>query len=98
MPLLLQGRKTKMSSTTNRLVRAGCACILAGLLLASCKCGGEEGAPAAAKPAETGSPKIVAVESAFDFGKVKQGDEVTHVFKIRNEGTAELKIDKARGS
>jgi len=86
-----------MSSSTNRLVRAGCACLLAALLLPSCKCG-EEGAPAAVKPAATGSPKIVAVESAFDFGKVKQGDEVTHVFKIRNAGTAELKIDKARGS
>jgi hypothetical protein len=86
-----------MSSTTNRLVRAGCACLLAALLLASCK-SGEDGTSAAAKPAATGSPKIVAVESAFDFGKVKQGDEVTHVFKIRNAGTAELKIDKARGS
>jgi len=86
-----------MSSTTNRLVGAWCACLLAAVLLASCKCG-DEGAPAAVTPAETGNPKIVAVESAFDFGKVKQGEEVTHVFKIRNAGTAELKIEKARGS
>jgi len=87
-----------MSSTTNRWVRAGCVCLLATFLLASCKCG-EKSAPAAdAAPAETGSPKIVAAESSFDFGKVKQGDEVTHVFKIRNEGKAELKIEKARGS
>jgi hypothetical protein len=87
-----------MSSTTNRLVRAGCACLLAAALLASCKCGDEGAKDAGAKPAETGAPKIVAAESVFDFGKVKQGDEVTHVFKIRNAGTAELKIDKARGS
>jgi hypothetical protein len=87
-----------MSSTTKRAVWVVCACLLAALLLASCK-GGKEGAPAAdAKPAGTGSPKIVAVESAFDFGKVKQGDEVTHVFKIRNEGTADLMIEKAKGS
>jgi hypothetical protein len=87
-----------MSSTTNRAVWVVYACLLAALLLASCKCG-KEGAPAAdAKPAGTGSPKIVAAESAFDFGKVKQGEEVSHVFKIRNAGTAELKIEKARGS
>jgi hypothetical protein len=86
-----------MSRRTNSVARVGCACLLAALSLAACK-GEKEAAPAAAKPAEAGAPKIVAVESAFDFGKVKQGDEVTHVFKIRNEGTAELKIDKARGS
>jgi hypothetical protein len=51
-----------------------------------------------AKPAGAGAPKIVAVESAFDFGKVRQGEEVSHIYKIRNEGTAELKIEKARGS
>jgi hypothetical protein len=87
-----------MSSKTKRAVCVWCACLLAALLLASCK-GGGEGAPAAgAKPAVAGSPKIVAVESSFNFGKVKQGDEATHVFKIRNEGTGELKIEKARGS
>jgi hypothetical protein len=87
-----------MSGTTLRGIRTGCACLLAALLLASCKCG-EEAAPAAqAKAPEAGAPKIVAVEPSFDFGKVKQGDEATHVFKIRNEGTAELKIEKARGS
>jgi len=86
-----------MSSTTNRSLGAACACLLAAALLASCKCG-DEGATAAAKPAETGSPKIVAAEATFDFGKVQQGDEVSHVFKIRNAGTAELKIEKAHGS
>jgi thioredoxin-related protein len=45
-----------------------------------------------------GKPKIVAVEAEFDFGKVKQGAAVEHVFKIRNEGNAPLKIEKARGS
>ena len=87
-----------MSGTMKSGIRTGCACLLAALLLASCK-SGEEAAPAAeVKKAEAGAPKIVAVESSFDFGKIKQGDEATHVFKIRNEGTAELKIEKARGS
>ena len=87
-----------MSITTNRVVRAGCACLLAAVLATSCKCG-EEGATAAkADAGKAGTPKIVAVESSFDFGKVKQGQEASHVFKIRNEGTAELKIDKAKGS
>jgi hypothetical protein len=76
----------------------GCACLLAALLLASCKCGEEAAPKADAGPAAAGAPKIVAVEPSFDFGKVKQGEEASHVFKIRNEGTADLKIEKARGS
>jgi hypothetical protein len=42
----------------------------------------------AAKPA----PKLVVDNLKFDFGKVKEGDEISHVFKIKNEGTAELVI------
>jgi hypothetical protein len=45
-----------------------------------------------------GKPKIVAVEGKHEFGKVKQGVDVEHVFKIKNEGDADLKIEKARGS
>jgi len=87
-----------MSITTNRVVRAGFTCLLAAVLAASCKCGDEGATGAKAEPGKPGAPKIVAAESSFDFGKVKQGQEASHVFKIRNEGTAELKIDKAKGS
>ena len=87
-----------MSRTTNRVVCAGCVCLLAAVLLASCKCGEESAPKAEAKLAEAGAPEIVAVEGSFDFGKIKQGDEVSHVFKIRNAGKADLKIEKARGS
>ncbi len=52
---------------------------------------------ASSKPNGAG-PKIVALEASYSFGKVKQGTEVEHVFKIRNEGTAELVIEKAKGS
>lgn len=45
-----------------------------------------------------GKPKIVAVQAEFDFGRVKEGVDVEHVFKIKNEGNADLQIEKARGS
>jgi hypothetical protein len=78
-----------------RTVKTVLACLaIAAAAVASCKGGADK--DQAAKSA--GAPKIVAVEAAFDFGKVKQGQPVEHVFKIRNEGTAELKIEKAHGS
>jgi hypothetical protein len=45
-----------------------------------------------------GKPKIVALEDKFDFGKVKQGAVVEHVFKIANKGDAVLAIERAKGS
>ena len=47
---------------------------------------------------EEGQPKIQAVQADFDFGKVKQGVDVEHVFKVKNVGTKDLFIEKARGS
>ncbi|MBW2526014.1 MAG: DUF1573 domain-containing protein [Deltaproteobacteria bacterium] len=44
------------------------------------------------------APQIVAAKTAHDFGKIKQGKEVAHVFEIRNAGTAPLLISKAKGS
>lgn len=42
-----------------------------------------------AKPA---APKLVIEEYEYNFGKVKEGEEVSHTFKIKNEGAAELII------
>ncbi|HMV86977.1 MAG TPA: DUF1573 domain-containing protein [Blastocatellia bacterium] len=39
-----------------------------------------------------GAPKLVIDNTKFEFGKVKEGEEISHVFKIKNEGTAELVI------
>ena len=39
-----------------------------------------------------GAPKLAVDNLKYEFGKVKEGDEITHVFKIKNEGTAELVI------
>jgi len=49
-------------------------------------------------PPTKGAPKIVALEPKHSFGKVKQGSQVVHVFKIRNGGKADLVIEKAQGS
>lgn len=38
------------------------------------------------------APKLVVDNTKFEFGKVKEGEEISHVFKIKNEGTAELVI------
>src|SRR5262252_8359418 len=40
----------------------------------------------------TAAPKIALEEREHNFGKVKEGEEVSHTFKIKNEGAAELVI------
>ena len=73
------------------------ALMVAFLLLVACGEKKEQAAPE--QKAATGkTPKITAVEGKFDFGKVKQGSDVIHVFKIKNAGDADLVIEKARGS
>lgn len=72
-------------------------CLTALILFGACaKKTEQEGQAKAA--ASTGTPQIAAVEESFDFGKVKQGTDVEHIFKIKNNGNAELRISKARGS
>lgn len=44
------------------------------------------------KTAGQTAPKLSVDNTKFEFGKVKEGEEVKHVFKIKNEGTAELVI------
>ncbi len=39
-----------------------------------------------------GVPKLSVKEVRYDAGKVKQGQQVTHVFEITNAGTAALII------
>src|SRR5260370_34993531 len=41
-----------------------------------------------------GAPRAVFVEKTFNFGKVKQGVEVSHKFQVKNEGTAPLLFDR----
>jgi hypothetical protein len=51
--------------------------------------------PAAAEP-EAGVPKIACDEPVFEMGAIKQTDKVDHVFKIRNAGTGDLKIERVQ--
>lgn len=47
--------------------------------------------------AVTGGPEIVFESEAFNFGKVKQGEEINHVFKFKNTGDQPLVVE-AKGS
>jgi len=49
---------------------------------------------AAAVQAQGSKPRAVFKSTSHDFGKVKQGDVVTHEFAFRNEGGAPLVIEK----
>lgn len=44
--------------------------------------------------AQAGKPRAVFKETTHDFGKVKQGDVVTHEFVFKNEGGAPLVVEK----
>jgi hypothetical protein len=52
--------------------------------------------PAAAADPEAGVPRIAADEPVFEMGAIKPTDKVDHVFKIRNAGTADLKIERVQ--
>ena len=49
-------------------------------------------------PAPTEGPMIKFEEETHDFGDLMQGGDASYVFKFTNTGTAELKIDAAKGS
>lgn len=51
--------------------------------------------PAAAEPEPT-APKIASDQPVFEFGPIKPTDTVEHVFKIKNAGTADLKIERVQ--
>tara|TARA_B100000965_G_C19517578_1_gene724915 strand:+ start:773 stop:1243 length:471 start_codon:yes stop_codon:yes gene_type:complete len=43
-------------------------------------------------------PIVEILESEFDFGNIRQGDKVSHNYKIKNIGNADLLISSAKGS
>ncbi|NOZ00721.1 MAG: DUF1573 domain-containing protein [Deltaproteobacteria bacterium] len=82
------------------------AVALAGAGLWGCK--GDQAALADKKPAATdankaragsskGGPSIACDKPDFEFGKVAQGEEMKHVFTIKNTGDDVLNILSARG-
>lgn len=61
------------------------------LTLAGFAAQAQSSAATAAKEKVSG-PAITFTESKYDFGKIKSGDVVKHVFKFKNTGTAPLVI------
>jgi len=55
-------------------------------------------ATASGKDVKGGVPKFEFEENNFDFGTINSGVEVTHVYKFRNIGDADLIISQAKGS
>lgn len=47
---------------------------------------------------ETGKPAFEFSETNFDFGTINSGEEVTHEFKFKNSGDADLIISQVKGS
>ena len=43
-------------------------------------------------------PEIEMLETSYDFGKMQQGESVTHDFVLKNIGEADLTISAAKGS
>ena len=43
-------------------------------------------------------PEITFPKETYDFGKIKQGEKMTHQFKFKNTGKADLIITSASGS
>jgi hypothetical protein len=64
------------------------SCLLAVFLLLA--------AGAVFSPAQA-QPVIACDKPEHDFGKVAQGQDVEHIFKIKNKGKGVLKIERARG-
>ena len=48
--------------------------------------------------AEELAPRAVVDSAVHDFGTVEQGARVDHVFRIRNRGSGELRVDHVKGT
>mgnify|MGYP000290549410 CR=1 FL=1 len=86
-------------------------CVLFSSLFTACKHDTDNGeqekvspdivnnpATASGEVKSVGQPKFEFTESNFDFGTINSGEEVTHEFKFKNVGDADLIISQAKGS
>ncbi|MBI3757201.1 MAG: DUF1573 domain-containing protein [Deltaproteobacteria bacterium] len=48
--------------------------------------------------ASSGPPRLTFPEPVFDFGKVEQGEQVSHTFHFTNQGGQELRIESVKTS
>lgn len=85
--------------------------LVAGLLVLAASCQQQEkkegvstdvvnvSSTASSKPAEPGSlPVLTFNELTYDFGKITQGEKVSHAFGFKNTGGTALVISSAQGS
>ena len=68
--------------------------VLISLSISQCRNDGRRNTPVFAE-GDTGKAKIVFREYEHSFGKVAEGEKVSHVFKFDNMGTADLVIASA---
>ena len=72
--------------------------IVAGLLFTACNQAGQNATAAVADSGNvsaTNAPIMKFEKDTHDFGKIKQGEKVTHVFKFTNSGKSPLIIKDA---
>jgi hypothetical protein len=77
-----------MNMNDARSFRASLLAALAGLIVCA--------ASAFAEPSR--GPRISLPEPVFDFGQVREGSVLEHVFEIRNAGTEVLLLRQVRPS
>jgi hypothetical protein len=94
-----------MTRRTRQLSGVAVLCLAAALCF--CSCGGdkkdaEKKDASTAEPSASAdavkAPKIASAQPTFNFGQIKQGKKVEHIFKVKNEGKADLIIERAKGS
>ena len=49
-----------------------------------------------AQQAQQGAPKIASDAAVYEFGAIKATDSIEHIFKIKNEGDADLHIERVQ--
>lgn len=92
-------------------VYEGAGAVFIGLLFACLGCEAPSNGPVAVAQSEPqspeaastaaptgGAPRIVFAEPVYDFGKVEQGEQVTHMFRFTNQGGQELRIESVKTS
>lgn len=94
-----------------KLAKSPCALLLAASsLFLALACAAEPATPEVVEQAqpdattstqadaepEPGVPKIASDEATFDFGAIKPVDSIEHIFKVKNEGSADLHIERVQ--
>jgi len=73
--------------------------VLSALLTVSCGNGSTSQSGSTDKPsAEGGTPVLTFNEYTYDFGKIAQGEKVTHTFIFTNSGTGTLVVSSVTAS